>query len=450
MPRLGCCLFIALFNLLPLAIAQTEEEAAKSILPVDPLLLPLSGFQIYNVTIYSGYSSSPWLSGASQFSQSPLGADFSGGVSGSMGWNWFRGRTTASITYSSAYDTGFRYSDLNAFSQAASVTFRKILTPRWSLSTAAVFSDTTANQLFFPLLTNTTEANAAQVSDPNATGSNGTVTPAVLPGGQPALQNSPLSMFVYGNRSRSASDNTNLTFKKSARLAMSFGGSFAWAESIDTSATSRILVPRSLATRAYFNLFYNISTKTAVGLSVDGQRELAPQAYGNAWTESIAGNVNRTLARHWRTEAHAGLGLIQWLSPNGPSSKSTTVIAGGGVVYATQTQSVRFSYDRSIANSYGYIVGTSDNFGASWAWRRSPRSWAVLLSTSYERAGGPSYANLYGITASAGLTKTVGRHMAASLQYVYAHNAGAIQSFYLPNFQGVRLSLSWRGLPVAH
>jgi hypothetical protein len=443
-------LILAALVFAPVATPQEENEAAaKSILPADTLLLPLSGLQIYNITAYSGYSSSPWLSSSSASSPSTLGSDFSGGVAGSLGWNLSRGRTTANVMYSAAYDTGFRYSDIHDFSQVGSLALRNILTPRWSLSISGVFSSMSASQLFFPLLTDTSAAISTQIFDPSATGSGALAGPAVLPADQTAILNSPLGMFAYGSNSRWLSETTNLAFKKSARMTMVFGGSITAAETSDTVKPSLVLVPRSLAARGYFSLSYNLSPKTAVGVNSDVQREFAPALYGSAWTESLGGSFSHILNRHWRVQAQTGLGLIQWLSPNGSNSKLVTIISGGGIAYTAQKQSVQLSYDRSVTNSFGYLIGTSDILTASWNWRKSPGSWAVLAYASYERTSGSSYGDFYGITAGLGITRNIGRQVLASLQYVYSHNAGAIQPLYLTNFQGVRLSLSWRGFPLA-
>lgn len=448
--RFYCFIVLVALVIVPAANAQVEnEEPAKSILPADTLLLPLSGLQIYNITAYSGYSSSPWLSSVSASSPSRLGPDFSGGMAGSIGWNLSRGRIAANIMYSAAYDTGFRYSSIHDFSQVGSLAFRSILTPRWSLSNSGVFSSMSASQLFFPLLTDTSAAASAQIFDPSATGAGAPAGPAVLPTDQAVNLNSPLGMSAYGSNSRWLSETTNLSFKKSARMTMVLGGSITAAETSDTIKPSHVLVPRSLAARGYYSLSYNLSPKTAVGVSSDVQREFAPTLYGSAWTESFGGSVSHILNRHWRVQTHTGLGLIQWLSQNGSNSKLVTVVSGGGISYTAQKQSVQLSYDRSVANSFGYLLGTSDILNASWNWRRSPETWSVLAYTSYERTGGSSYGSFYGITAGLGITRNIGRQLLASLQYVYSHNSGTIQPLYLTNFQGVRLSLSWRGFPLA-
>lgn len=448
--RLYGSLVLSALIFAPAANAQVEnEEPAKSILPADVLLLPLSGLQIYNITVYSGYSTSPWLNSASTSSPSPLGSDFSGGVAGSIGWNLSRGRTTGNIMYTAAYDTGFRYSTIHDFSQVGSLAFKNLLTPRWSLAISGMFSSVSAGQIFFPLLTSDSAAASAQIFDPAATGSGAPAGPAVLPTDQAAILNSPLGMFAYGSNSRWLSETTNLAFKKSARMTMVFGSSITAAETGDTVKPSLVLVPRSLAARGYYSLSYNLSPKTAVGVNSDVQREFAPTLYGSAWTESFGGSVSHILNRHWRVQTRTGVGLIQWLSPSKSSSKLITVVSGGGIVYATQMQSVQLSYDRSVANDFGYLLGTSDIITGSWSWRKSPGSLGVLAYTSYERTGGNPYGDLYGITAGLGVTRRIGRQLLASLQYVYSHNSGTIQPLYLTNFQGVRLSLSWRGFPLA-
>src|ERR1700676_2592653 len=86
---------------------------------VNPLGAGQEGARLYEVSVFSGYSTSAFPLGAGQVPSpgaAALGSDATFGVSAVLGWQHHRERTNFSIRYSGAYTGMVHYSDADGYS----------------------------------------------------------------------------------------------------------------------------------------------------------------------------------------------------------------------------------------------------------------------------------------------------------------------------------------------
>src|SRR5262249_24495155 len=84
--------------------------------------LSAGGFHVYNVSAFSGYSTSAYPNGYGQLpslgTNSLLGGDVNYGASASLGWQHHRERTDFSLMYFGSYAGLVRYNQGNGLSQS--------------------------------------------------------------------------------------------------------------------------------------------------------------------------------------------------------------------------------------------------------------------------------------------------------------------------------------------
>ncbi len=201
MHRVPIYVAIAASILIPACRAQSLIDDVKS------ASVGRDGPALYNVSVFSGYSTSAYPSAGLAGSVIPganaLGPDVNYGFSGAMGWQHHRDRTSFAMSYSGGYSGMVRYSNANGYSQSLALSASRKLSQGWTLSLSASGQDATIIQfLNQPSAASVISQLPSSFDDlAAASGVGGFSTPAAASAilGAPVVQ-APLQALLLGNK----------------------------------------------------------------------------------------------------------------------------------------------------------------------------------------------------------------------------------------------------------
>jgi hypothetical protein len=419
---------------------------------------PLEGIRVYEVSAFSGYSTSAYPAGSGQIplqGASSLGGDASYGGSARVGWQHHRQRTDFSLTYTGTYAGMARYSGTNAYNQSLSLSLTRNLSPKWTLSLSGTASDiTTVQFLYQPSAVGALAQVPATMDDLAAAFSVGQFSSNQIASaltGAPLLD-SPARTLLFGDRILAYSSQVSLNYTRSSRLSFHLAGFTAGGQQRlggSTAPEPNYVMPRTIGINGGMGMSYMLSPRTQVGLDFSGDR--ISNRYQGGYVTTAGASIGRKMSTHWFLSVHGGGSLDHLTSQLYGTPKTTQAIWGGSIGFRTYQHTLVGSYDHTSRDTYGLAIGTTTMLTATWNWHRPGSRWSVFTSYSQQQLRNTGYSSLSGWEATGGVTQNLSSHTRMSVQYAYLSNAGN----FLGNIsnlaiQSVRVSMSWMPQLLGH
>jgi hypothetical protein len=427
--------------LVPACEAQTVLDEVNS-------LTGKEGVALYEVSVFSGYSTSAYPIGLGQVTSHGVGADVNYGVSALAGWQHHREKTNFSMTYSGAYTGMVRYSDASGYSQSLAFSANRKLSPKWSFSLSAAGQDATAIQVLNqPSATSVISQLPSNFDDFAAAfgvGSFSTAEAASTILGAPVLQ-TPLSALLLGNKVLAYSGSGGVTYAPSPHLSFHASSSVSGGEARlggqQGIPQTNYVLPFSFGASAGMNWSYSLSPRTELGANVQVGR--MQSNFQSSLTSTATASVGRKMGEHWFLRVYGGATLAEVTQQVSGIPVTRQAVGGGSIGVKTYTENFFVSYNRSGSDAYG-LVGTSTNLSGSWSWRHPGSRLSTFASVGRQQMSNTGFESLSGFEASAGLSERLADRTGMSAQYVYFKTAGSYlgtpTSF---SQQSVRLSMNW-------
>lgn len=413
--------------------------------------LSLRGFHLYDVWVFSGYSTTPYQLGLGQIpiGLGQLGADVNYGAGVGLGWQYHRQRWNFSLGYSGNYRGLAQHADVNGFNQSLSLSADRMITGKWNLSLAATGSDTTLAEFVFQPSALVQATQTPTTFDDFAAGfSVGQFTSGsgMSVASAPLLE-SPARGLLVGNRVLSYSGSTSLTYTRSSRLSFHLGG-FSAGGYHRVNGTNDLpdrayAMPRSIGASAGMGINYMLSPRTQIGLEAAEQR--TENRYQAANTTTASASFGRKMGMHWFLALHGGGALTQSLRQDYPGVRTKNWVGGGSLGFQTYRHKLVGSYDRTAADRFGLAVGTVTSLSAGWNWHLPGSAWNVSTGFGQQSIRRAGFASLSGWSASGGVSRNLGSQARLTLQYVYLSSTGHYLGGPVNSLEmhSVRASLSW-------
>ena len=428
------------------AAAQDGEAAAP------PLR---NGLQIQNVSAYAAYYSKSLPNGAGyQPGTSALLSDVVVGGSTQIGWTKSTQASAVSLVYTTSYTGRVRYSSWNSWNHGAGLTAQRHLSPRWTLTSSVnIDLSTQESFLFAPtVLTSATSAPASfdDLAAALLSSKFSNVQLASAFSSAPAAQ-SPVRTLLYGTRMVTAGAHASVSYAKSPRLSLTFGGGGGRTQHASDAGTTQndiYLLSDTTSASGNFGFSYSLSPFTQFGADVSTSR-VSSSLYETQTTTSTA-RLGRTIARRLLAQIHGGVGATNYSrqqQANSPLKTKARPAFGGSLAFKTFTQTFAGSYERTVSDAYGLGASTSSTSNASWRWGRPHGVWWLESSLGWEQLQGAAQ-DIAGWRAAAGLGRAFGNHFVLLTQYAYLNYSGTLSGAASELSQSaVQVSVVWTPHP---
>jgi len=408
-----------------------------------------NGFGFYGVSAYAGYTSTAVPFNATfPVSGLNLGPNYLAGGSASMGWMDMGDRTNARVNYTISYDASLRYSSWNTLNHFLNFGVSHEVTQRLRFH----FSGTAATMRWDQFLFEPTVL--SEVADTPSTFDE--LVSAILSGkytnsqlasiltGAPILD-SPAATLLYGTRFFTSSARTGFEYDVSPRLHFSAdaGGSRIQHITSDTAQINGVyLVPSTTSASATVAIDYLLSPVTTVGFSAGGNRTFS--RYEDTYVTTGNLTANRVLGRHWIVSGRGGVGTYIPVRQTFHYATGAHYVAGGGVTYKSEYQTVMLQYGHSIQDTSGIGAQSADTGSGIWQVHRPGHRWTVFARGSYTTLTGSTLSNINAWLAGGGVSSMLNRHTNATIAYMYGRDSGVVGGA-LQNrpLQAVNLVVSW-------
>ena len=426
------------------------------------------GLRIYNLSVYTGYSTvdSNWTKVAQSLSGTSTtipNYSVGSGINASLGFQTgvAGGRSSFGVVYSPSYsrsDAGWSAS----FLTHSLGLMWGLKMGRWQLSAGASGITGNFDQLIFSPTSGQSLASLL---------STGPVTQGAVPpdqntvGAPSATTISPQQRLLFGNRMLAASANVGLSYAATPRLSIGIDVAGSRMQHLvdnkGTAAQNAYLVPQSTNASASVNVAYSISPRTAVTGS--GSYGKTFSALGHL--QNYAGNlgISHQFSRNWYVELLGGGAYVR--TPVNTATGITVGQAHGGQVTASlglgyhvsHSQTLYAAVSRAVSDYYGVGATATMSSTVAWSWHRRGTSWSLQASGSQEKLLGSVAAasglGNDGYRGNGGISWLLARHAVVAVQYAYLTFKGA---FPLPgqttgqllsfSQQGVQLNVGWGGI----
>jgi hypothetical protein len=422
----------------------------------NPLSAARDGARLYEVSVFSGYSTSALPStGGGQFIPSTIGglsADVNYGARFSLGWQRHREKGGFSMRYSGTYSGLVHYSDANGYSQALSLGADRKLSPKWGFNLSASGQDATLQQaLNEPSAISVVSQLPSDFNDFAAAfglGDFSTSQAASTILGAPVLQ-TPLRALLLGSKVLSYSGSGGLTYTYSRHLSLHASSSASGGENRAGSQSgipqTNYLLPFNFEASAGMNWSYSRSPRTELGFSLQADRMLNhfQSSYGGTAMASFA----RKMGSHWFFKIHGGATLTEVTQQLYGTPRTRQAVGGGSIGIKTYTNSFVTSYERSASDSYG-LVGTYTTLSGAWNRHHPGSRLSLFAGVGQQQVRNTGFEGFSGWQASGGWSETLKPTTTLQAQYVYFTSGssylGSANSF---SVHSVRLSMNWSPEP---
>lgn len=406
------------------------------------------GLHLYDVSVYSGYSTLAYPYGVSQVplqGAGSLGGDTNYGGSITVGGQWHRPKTDFMFQYTGSYNGMVRYSNVNAFGHVLSLSASRRLTSKWTLSLSANGQDLTMAQYLYqpPVLATMVQA-PATFDDLAAAFSIGQFSNAQIASmltGAPIIQ-SPGQSLLFGDHLRSYGANVSASYAATSRLTLHLSSFAAGGEQISAQSgpiRGNYLMPFTIGMTGGMGLSYAVSPRTTLGLDVEESR--LRNSFQTSYTTTATASAGRKMGEHWFLRAYGGGAYIKTVQQLYGYPVQRQWLAGGSIGFKTYQNALVASYDRSAMDNFGFAVGAVTSAGGSWTWHRPGSGWRTSLGFQRQLIQDTGYYSLSGWQGMAGLERYLNRHTTLSVQYVYLNTSG--------NFLGTRDHITVQSVRVA-
>lgn len=435
--------------LAPAAFAQGMGGGMGRGLPSTQAEPGENGFGFYGVAAYAGWTSTAVPFNATfPVSGLGLGPNYLAGGSASMGWADMGALTDAHISYTISYDASLRYSTWNTLNHNLNFGVVHEVSPRLTFH----FSGNAATMRWDQFLFEPTVL--GELADTSSTFDE--LVSAILSGkytnsqlasiltGAPTLE-SPAATLLYGTRFFTSSLRTGLEYALSPRLHIhgDAGGSRIQHLNSDTAQANGIyLVPATTTATATAGLDYAFSPFTTIGVSANGNRTFS--RYEDAYITTVTATANRVLGRHWILNGRGGAGTFVPVRQTFKYGSGLHYVAGGGITYKAENQSVMLQYVHTIQDTSGIAAQSADTGSGIWQVHRPGHHWTVYTRGSYSMLRGSTLSNINAWLAGGGVGRMLNGHTNAMLGYMYGRDSGVIGSTVENRaLQAVNLVVSW-------
>jgi hypothetical protein len=425
----------------------------------NPLSADQNGIHLYGVSVYGGYYSAGTPVGLDipGASYSPSAAVINGtgvaGMGATFGWTKATDRATFSATYSPTYFGILENSEYNQLNHQFSLTATR-KKGKWSMEFAAGGIVSNLEQLFFAPTALTSVASVpATFDDLAAAMLTGKMTDPQLASiltGAP-LRSSPEQALFYGNRVFTANVQAGFNWARSERssIRVALSGSrfqhLRRAGSADYSPQS-VVLPQTTALNATVGWSYSLSPRTEFGAAVSTTRTFSRLQSGYANTSDLS--FGRTMSRRWFVQMRGGAGKMVYSQHVFAASQNVQLVGGASLGFKTRAHTFLLSYDRTVGDIYGLGASTTSGTTGAWNWHAPGGGWSAGASYGYQVLSGSIFQNTKSWHGSASISRALGAHMFASVQYVYTTFPVNMQQAG-NNFEqkGLMVALTWSPSP---
>ena len=240
------------------------------------------GVHLIGVSVFAGYATSAYPQASlSSLSLPNLGGDGNYGATASLGWQHHGENINIGVMYTGTYGGMFRYSDLNAYSQSASLSVSRTFAQKWSVSLSGSGSDSSIEQyLFQPTSLGVISQIPTTFDNLAAAFGAGQFTntqAASMLTGAPIPQTAARTLLL-GDRVLSYSATASLVYTASPRLQFHFS-SFAAAGQArfggqNGTTPSTYVMPRSIGANGGVGFTYAVSPRTQITADLEASRSL--------------------------------------------------------------------------------------------------------------------------------------------------------------------------------
>jgi hypothetical protein len=422
-------------------------------------LTSLRGFQIYNATAYTGYTSLALPTTGISLFTSPqtessdigaLGPDETFGITVALGWQYHRTKTDFSAVYRGGYEGMAHHSGVNAFNHSAQFAVSRRLSRKLSVNFSGEMTENTLAQfLFQPARISTVTTVPTSFDDFAASLSLGQFSNSQLASiltGAPVLE-SPARSLLLGDRVLSNSEELSVTYAYSPRLTVNASAFSAAGQSrISGGADAHLndhIMPRSLGGNAGFGFSYLLSRRTEIGFNAG--EYLIRNAYQHGHGTNAYASIGRKMGRQWFARVYAGGSAMQMTYLREGTPRTRQFVGGGTLGIKTFSHRLAGSYDRASSDGFGFAVGTTTTTMASWGWQTPGARWGVFSTFAEEQLRNTGFISISGWRSTGGVSMRIEGQTGMTLEYAHGHNAGRFTGGNLTEFtvDSVRLSFNW-------
>jgi hypothetical protein len=417
------------------------------------------GIHLYGVSAFTSYVSSAFpltTTNTVTPNANQLGYDLNSGVSASAGWQYRRGeKLTVAVLYTGSYNRSENFNSLSSFGHSLRANAAWQLSSKWTvdLSGNAVYQ-TLAEYLFQP--NNLSVVAQSPVSINNVAAGVGigqfssaqaasSVGGALAPSATTA-QTNPATGVLLGNRIFTYAAQASMSYQASRRLSFNLSGVTAAGQNrlggSSNSPGQTFLVPRTMGINGGVSMNYALSTRTTVGVSVDGTRTSNPVQ--SAYTTMVAASVGRMMGMHWFLRASGGGSRTSLIQQQTGVPRMWETIGSGSVGYGVASQTFLANYNRSSVDSGGFGVGTNTSLIGAWNWRTPGRRYGLTVSGGQQQIRNTGFTSLTGWNGSVTWLMHMGDRLLLSTGYVYSNSTGTyLGSKTQISVNSIRMTLSW-------
>ncbi len=412
------------------------------------------GFYLSEVSLYGTYYS---IGLPEYFGGMVTGANLSDdaaiGGRATMGYEKSGGRSGLVLSYTGGYSSRVRYSEWRGMYHSMSLYARRSLTPRWTGVFSIGGSMMTMEEFQFQSTRLGNAVSVTATADDLAngflgrTGTNDPLSAAL--NGATLIESAAQNLF-YGTRVLNSAAAASLSYARSSRLTISFGGGATRIQSLPDDRVNRssgILIPQSTTANANVNVSYAITPRTQLLVDVEGARMMS--RLQDTYTASGSIGVGRNMGQHWFLEAQAGGGRMYFDRHDYALPRQSQYLVRGSVGYRLYAHRFVVNGDRGIGDGYGFGAAATVTMDAAWRYARPGHSWALLASVARQELQGTQAYNTTSWRGLAGLTFNVRRSMALSLQYSHMRYSSFLR-ITLPDYaqHAVRVAVVWTPGPT--
>ena len=421
---------------------------------INPMEEHPDGLHLYGLSIFGGYSSTPFLGGQATglgYAGEGLGAEEYVGAAASLGWYHRGPNGQFSVSYSASYDRRLHYVDLSGLSQFLSFQGVRRISRRWDYSMGGAVSDLDYAQfLFTPNLFSQFASTPGTFQDLSEALLEGKYTSSQLASlltGAPVLD-TPARSLLFGNRVFNASITNSLTYHATGRLSISASAGVNRVQHLPDDSSAQLhqdyLIAQSTGGTAALGATYALSPRTFLEGNMATGRSFT--SLEDAYSSRATVGLGHIMGQHWYLNVNGGAGFITrvrstYALPNGPQA-----VGAASLGYRANAHTFMASYAHTLADPYGLGAGSTAVAMGAWNWYLPGRSWSLMNSVAQEELQA-SYGRASAVMYSAGLGHSMSHNLSLRIQYSFVYSDG-----HWPGYVGdltslsrnnARISLSW-------
>jgi hypothetical protein len=423
-------------------------QAQESLGELGPAPTQLNGFHLYGGTVSFGYAPGALARSFLPVNTNDFTDDYYASGSVSVGYSNRGPRGSFGLIFSPAYVGRVRQSELDAFFETLSLDVTRRLSSRWNLSFSAAGSDSRVDQLAF---TQSQLIPTAGASTGTVQGNGSAAGPQPDPGlGLSNLGDSLGRTALYGRRVLGIDSHATLAYRFSPRTTVHFDADGRRSQNIrgdvpeSLASSEQPLLSRSTMLEGGAGISYTLSPKTELGTQASYRRvesELSETAVTTAGVYA-----GRKLGRRWFSKVEGGAGYLE--KRRGFQNGGPVAFNGSGTLgLALPSNTFSGTYRKSVGDVNGFGAQATEGIIATWRYHPRNAGWSLDLRGAREIYVASVAGDVRLWQAGAGLTRTLNRHLAVNLSYIYLDSEISVPGV-VPTGYCARITLMW--VPAGH